>query len=489
MAAIPASPLSDLWLAETVRLREEHWGPLEDAQAVRLARQADVPLPARTLVRARALAQREGLDQKLHQWRRASAAILALLLGLALLAGIGAAAGSLGDGSRTVNIVWALGAVLGLHALTFLLWLLSFAVPPRTAGAGLARVWLWASRAIAKGPDAGLPPRALLGLLARAGALRWLFGAVSHLIWLIALCAALATLVAILSTATYRFAWATTLLTPETFVRLTAMLGWLPAHLGFPVPDAAMVRASDGMQNLPATVQVQWSLWLIGAVVVYGILPRLLAWIVSIMLLRRAMAALRIDMALPGYAGLRERLAPTAESLGVERAAQPLHQPHVGYATAAAGAAQGRPPPAVLVGLELPDDIPWPPADVPASAYCGGNLDTREQRNGLLDALAAAPAPRLLIACDTRQTPDRGTVSLIADLSSKALQTRVWLIQPFAAQGGNMHGMQDTDDTQNTLDTQRVRTWRAQLQAAGMSADAVLRDADQPLRWLEDAHG
>jgi hypothetical protein len=476
MPATFAAPLNDLWLAETVRLREEHWGPLEDAQAVRLARQADAPLPARVLMRAHGLAQREGLDEKMHQWRRASAVILALLLGLALLAGIGAAAGSLGDGSRTVNIVWALGALLGLHALTFVLWLLSFAVAPRTAGAGLARVWLWASRAIAKGPDAGLPPRALLGLLARAGALRWLFGAISHLIWLVALGAALATLVAILSTASYRFAWATTLLTPETFVRLTALLGWLPAHLGFPVPDAAMVRASDGIQTLPAAAQVQWSLWLIGAVAVYGILPRLLAWIVSVVLLRRAVAALRIDMALPGYAGLRERLAPAAESLGVERAAQPLHQPHVGYATAA-DSAEGRQPPAVLVGLELPDDIPWPPADVPADVYSGGNLDTREQRNGLLDALASAPAPRLLIACDARQTPDRGTVSLIADLSSKALQTRVWLIQPPAATGGDAQ------------DPRRIHTWHAQLQAAGMSADAVLRDAGRALHWLEDAHG
>ncbi|WP_262358980.1 DUF2868 domain-containing protein, partial [Bordetella pertussis] len=65
-------------------------------------------------------------------------------------------------------------------------------------------------------PDAALIPQALLDLLARAGALRWLLGAVSHILWLAALCAALATLLIVLSTASYRFVWATTLLQPET---------------------------------------------------------------------------------------------------------------------------------------------------------------------------------------------------------------------------------------------------------------------------------
>ncbi|WP_129559734.1 DUF2868 domain-containing protein, partial [Bordetella pertussis] len=30
---------------------------------------------------------------------------------------------------------------------------------------------------------------------------------------------------------------------------------------------------------------------------------------------------------------------------------------------------------------------------------------------------------RLLIACDARQTPDRGTLALLAELSDKAAQT------------------------------------------------------------------
>ena len=76
-----------------------------------------------------------------------------------------------------------------------------------------------------------------------------MFGSISHLLWLTGLCAALATLLTVLSTASYRFIWATTLLAPDTFVWLTQAIGWLPGLAGFPLPDAATVLASDGVQT------------------------------------------------------------------------------------------------------------------------------------------------------------------------------------------------------------------------------------------------
>ena len=82
----------------------------------------------------------------------------------------------------------------------------------------------------------------LAGLLARQGALRWVLGAVSNGLWLLALAATLATLLAALSTRRYGFAWETTILQPDTFVTLTQALGGLPRLLGFPVPDAATIR-------------------------------------------------------------------------------------------------------------------------------------------------------------------------------------------------------------------------------------------------------
>ncbi len=471
-ASAAESPGSSLvrahWLAELVRLREAHWGPLEDADAVRRVRQQDGGLPARILARAALLARRENLIPLVDAWRRSALGILAALFLLALLSGAGAALGALGDGSRPVNVLWALGALLGLHALTFLLWLASFLLRA-SAVTGLGRLWLWATRKLARGPDGALVPQAFLNLLARAGALRWLFGSISHLLWLTALCAALAILLAVLSTASYRFIWATTLLAPDTFVSLTQAIGWLPAKLGFPMPDAAMIRASDGVQVLPAAAQVQWSLWLIGVLVVYGILPRLLAGALCVASTLRALRGLRIDPSLPGFSALRDRLEPPAQSTGIDRPVDPLHEPRVG-APPLAGLG-GQP---VLLGLELPADLAWPPAGVPAGIQQAGNLDTREERNRVLDALAGKAASRMLIACDARQTPDRGTLSLIAELAAHAEQTRVWLVTPRA-------GM----DAAAT----RAPLWRERLLALGLPADAVLQAPDAPYAWLESAHG
>jgi hypothetical protein len=476
MPAPVSTTFTDLWLAETVRLREEHWGPLEDRDAVRQARLADGAIEDRVLLRARLIARREGLDRQVADWRQGAYIAAAVLVVLAILAGAGAAWSALGDGSRVVNVVWAVASLLGLHLLTFLLWLISFAAAPRTAGSGLAQAWLWLTRKVARGPDAALAPQALLTLVNRARATRWLFGTVSHLVWLVAMAAALATLVGVLATARYRFGWATTLLAPESFVRLTEALGWLPARLGFTLPDAALVRLSDGGHALPAQAHAQWAWWLIGLLVVYGVLPRLVAWIISTAYLRRAMRALRVDMTQPGYAALRGRLQPPAESLSPEGASAPPGA--LDTAAASVPPLTGDRP--VLAGLELPADIAWPPNEVPPTVQVAGNLDSREQRNALLDALAAMPARRLLLACDVRQTPDRGTMALIADLCGKAVHMRIWLTSGSVGAGGRANEPGHAD---------RASLWRSRLMEAGMPADAILRDGDRPLQWLGDAHG
>ncbi|ARP79488.1 hypothetical protein CAL12_00715 [Bordetella genomosp. 8] len=471
-----ARTFTDLWVAETVRLREEHWGPLEDQDPVRQARRADGTIEQRVLLRGRLIARREQLDARIAAWRRGAGIAAVLLLVLALMTGAATAWSALGDGTRVVNIIWAAAALLGLHALTFLLWLGAFAVHAMPGG-GLGRAWLWLTRKLARGPDAALPPQALMALMTRAGATRWLFGAISHLLWLAGLVAALATALAVLSTARYRFAWATTLLAPDTFVDLTQALGWLPAHLGFPLPDADIVRLSDGTHVLPAAAQAQWAWWLVGLLVVYGILPRLIAWLVSVLRLRAAARGLRVDMALPGYAALRGRLQPPAETL--DREGPP---PTAGQAAIPARRVAAAPLPAtggldVLAGLELPEDSLWPPADLPDPVRVAGNLDSREQRHALLDAMTQAPARRLLLACDARQTPDRGTLALIAELAGKAGETRVWLM----AHPG-------TPDAADAL-ADRGATWRARLLDAGMPADAIMRDADRPLHWLGGEDG
>ncbi|MGB6102221.1 MAG: DUF2868 domain-containing protein, partial [Pusillimonas sp.] len=296
------------WLAETLRLRETLWGPLEDASEVRRARQEGHSFNDKVLLRAHYLGKREKLDQLLHQWTRGARLALLILCVLAVAGGAGVALGALGDGSRPVNLLLATVALLGLHTVAFMFWLLSFLLR-NNGGAWLGESWLWLTRKLARGPDATLAPRALIEMLSRNQALRWLLGGISHGLWSLALGGMLLTLLALLSARRYRFNWETTLLSPDTFVSLTSWLGSLPGWLGFTMPPEAIIRISDGQHMLPEAAQGLWSSWLIGCVVAYGLLPRLLALALSLAVARKAMAGLTLDVSLPGYAELRDRLA------------------------------------------------------------------------------------------------------------------------------------------------------------------------------------
>ena len=154
---------------------------------------------------------------------------------------------------------------------------------------------------------------------------------------------------------------------------------------------------------------------------VYGLLPRLLLWLGCLALWRHGRRALRLDTSLPGYAELAGLLLPASDRLGVQDPA-PAELPRFAPRRPAHAAGTER----LLVGLELGEGIAWPPAL--ALAHDGGNIASREERRALADALAARPVARLLVACDGRLSPDRGSVAFITELAGYAGQTAVWLI-------------------------------------------------------------
>ncbi|MCC2596261.1 DUF2868 domain-containing protein [Pusillimonas sp. MFBS29] len=450
------------WLAETLRLREALWGPLEDASEVRRVRVEERSFSDKILLRAYYLGKREKLDLLLDKWISGARLALAILCLLALIGGVGAALGALGDGSRPVNLLLALVALLGLNWLALAFWLLSFLFKSN-GGAWLGESWLWLTRKLARGPDAALAPRALIEMLSRNQALRWLLGGVSHGLWLLALSSMLLAMLALLSARRYQFNWETTLLSPDTFVFITTWLGSLPGLLGFSMPPEAIIRISDGQHVLPDAAQSLWSGWLIGCLVVYGLLPRLLALACSLIPVRRTMARLTPDVTLPGYAELRDRLAPASETTGIDAPDAPGFQARVHQRTLA----QHEPGQAMLAGIELSPETPWPPATLAASIADAGIIDSRSQRKALLDSLQEQAAGKLLLVCDPRQTPDRGTVALLADLASLAAQTRIVLdVQPMSA------------------DASRLSAWMTMLQAAGFDDGQLQTDLSQNLDWL-----
>lgn len=455
----PLTHLDRLWLAEAVRLTEAHAGLLEDAEANRRARAAGGHLAARVVLRAESLAAREGLRDALTHWRQSSSLLLLLLALAALLAGAGLGFAALGDGARSVNVFWALGSLLGLHLLSLLVWAVSLVSRP---GAGaLGRFWLWGSAKLARDLRAAQLAPALLSLLERARLARWGFGLLVHGFWLLVLVSALLSLLLLFSARRYGFNWETTLLSAESFVAFTHLIGTLPSLLGFPVPDAETVRASGGSALLQEPARRAWAGWLLGALLAYGVLPRLLLGAFCFWRWRRGIRSLQLDLGLPEYQVLRERLLPSSESLGISDPA-PAELPAQAHA-ATAGQGAG----SLLVAVELDEGQPWPPP-LPAGIVDAGVANNRQQRHRLLEQLSRQPAARLLIACDPRRSVDRGTLKFIAELARSAAATRVWLVPPAAA---------------TAVEPARVQEWRAALASLGLDVAE-----EMPRAWLEGGH-
>jgi hypothetical protein len=458
--ATPALTVFDrLWLCEAVRLTEAHSGALEDSEANRRAIAAGGDLAQRIEARALWLAGRDGLIEALRQWRRALSLAGIALLVLAVLAGVSLAFGALGDGRHPVNVFWALGSLLGLHVITLLAWLVAQLLF-RDKGAALGRLWLWLSERLARDARVAHLGAALASLLQSRRLEPWLFGLATHTLWLAALSSALVMLLIMLSARHYGFLWETTLLGPETFVGLTQTLGSLPSLLGFSVPAPEQIVASGASAPSDDLARRAWAGWLIGVLLVYGLLPRALLALFCLWQWQRGRARLSLDLQAPDQATLRERLQPSSEELGVwDAAPDSLPQSTAGQTQSGSGA--------LLVAIELDDDLTWPPV-LPAGIANAGVLDSREQRRQLLEQLTRFPPQRLAIACDPRRSPDRGTLALIAELSRCAAQTRIWLLQPQAGRA---------------LDAERLQDWHDALTGLGLPfADSA------PLHWLEQGH-
>jgi len=452
------TPLQNLWLTETIRLREEHAGPLEDLEANRLARAAGGDLPGRIQRRAGWLAERDGLSAALKHWLQGARLALVLLVIFALLSGAGLAFAALSQ--TPVNVFWALGSLLGLNLILLLSWALGL-IFAGEHGATLGRLWLWLSEKLARDAKAAQLAPALLLMLQRRKLNRWALGTLVNGLWLLAMLSALLLLLTLMATRRYGFVWETTILGADTFINLTQALGALPALLGFNVPTVEMIRASGGAALDIESARQAWATWLVGVLVVYGVLPRLLLALLCFWRWSRGKAALTLDLNLPGYAQLRERLMPTSERLGINDAAPA--QLHRVESSVSEHASDG----ALLVAIELDDQRPWPPA-LPKTVSNAGILDSRESRHKLLEQLSRFPPARLLIACDPRRSPDRGSLALIAELARNASATRVWLLQ--APPG-------------EALDSARLGDWHVALQQLELPfADCA------PMNWLESGH-
>ncbi|MFS2166569.1 DUF2868 domain-containing protein, partial [Variovorax sp. Varisp62] len=182
--ALRETAFPDAVITEAIRWTEQT-GPLDDAQALRTAASHTADAHEQIVERALRLGERIGLQAELARTRHWAPWVLLALVALIVMAGLGLAGNVVGGGERHINVIVALASLLGLHALTLLLWLVGLWVPFVSFNtASLGWIWLSLTARVAGGRrgQAPLLVRAATGLLSRAKLLPWAFGLVSHCI-------------------------------------------------------------------------------------------------------------------------------------------------------------------------------------------------------------------------------------------------------------------------------------------------------------------
>lgn len=451
----------DLWRYEMVRLREQDSRPLDDHRANEAAIRCGADAQMRLLARASELSRTGGLEQARQKADRVFRKGLVLLCVLSIMAGVSAGIASLGDTTRPVNVLWALGSLLLLPSITLLVWLITLFLGSGAGGWLGFWVQALAGRVLSRGPTA-YAWQAWLRLAERAGADRWWFAVLTHGIWLCLLSGMALSLIAAFSFRHYTFVWQTTWLSDAVFVQAAQAVGAIPAQLGFTMPDIAAIRASGNVAQDEPAVRLAWANWLVGALLVFGWFPRLLLLLASTLVLRRRYAVSRIDLQEAYALNILRKLDRQSARSEVDAAPGPLEQwtkiagidPAMATTAAALVVLETRLPPEVKA--LLPEHVIFlPPID---------DLDSRHQA---IDRLRQIKPAKLLVVVDARQTPDRGVLRTLHALGERAAQTRVFLSHGSDARA-------------------RLSAWAKQLENIGLQIQG--NDAGTQLAWLGEGH-
>jgi hypothetical protein len=464
-------------LAEAVRHDEAAQGApsaAEEAAALARARAVEGSVEAKVVARAEALPNAGRLAQELDRLRALLRGTLLAALALAALAGAATARTALASADGlTVNFFWLLLSLLGLHVASFLAWCVLMAAAPGATRGGVlggAVLWLWrlgASR-LGAGRHRAAALQAAGSRWGRGAAGRWLVSSLSHGLWAGYLLGALVMTLLLLGAQRYHFVWETTILSAATYIRLTAVLAALPRALGIAVPDQATVVGAEwpGPDQAMAGDEGAWSSLLIACIVLYGLVPRLLALGMSVLLARRAARTTTLDLSRPGYARLVPLLSPEAPTT---RVVDPDRGGEARRRDLPDLDAMPKPPPAgpvFLLGWEI--DVPgsgWPPPVAAEPLRDLGRLDGRAELDETAGVLERAAPARVVVAVDLRQTPDRGIVAALGRLKRAAGDRLVLLLSGEAG----LHQRLASADASD-----RLADWVAAARAAGIGPETMV---------------
>ena len=317
--------------------------------------------------------------------------------------------------SNVVNFFYVLVCLLGFHTIMLAGWLVMTLINQSKPASNWFASVVSPSRLIGGKDDVTLAATDLYEHQLEHSGMRWYLGRLSHQLWLATLTGMLLAIIFLLIVRQYSFSWESTLLSDQALIALTHILGWLPNIVGFSVPDnEAIIQSRLVTDALPLSIARQWAGLLIGSLLMYGIVPRALAWVFCALMFRRK--KMRLDIKLPYY----QKIIHFWQRQVVD--ADDFTQAPAPIAPKAAITTGNK----IAVLLEYPNDnAHWWQAGVPnqsiATVEDFGIVDDREDMARLLSHLDKHPA-QVILGIHSKALPDRGTLRKLDQIATHATQ-------------------------------------------------------------------
>lgn len=202
--------------------------------------------------------------------------------------------------SNVVNFFYVLVCLLGFHTLMLVGWLIFTVINRGSQSPSIITSFISPKSLIRGKDDVTQAAVDLYDEQLQHTGMRWYLSKFSHQLWLATLTGMLFAIIFLLIVRQYSFSWESTLLSNQALMTLTHWLGWLPSLVGFNVPDAeAVIQSRLATEAMPLSIARQWASLLIGSLLMYGIVPRAIAWAFCALMFNRK--KMKLDLSLPYY--------------------------------------------------------------------------------------------------------------------------------------------------------------------------------------------
>ncbi|GKS68110.1 protein of unknown function [Nitrosomonas sp. PY1] len=377
---------------------------------------------------------------------------------LALLLG-GLAASQAVSESSILNIYWLLAVLLGFNFISLTLWSIGILMKiPGLSNGIIAQLVSWLPFRQHKEPTiASIASRAWWEryLTGRIG--KWRISALTHKFWLVYLISGLVLLVLMMLAKQYNFTWGTTLLPDGSLPQITRLLGAPLEAIGLPVPqDEQIIVSRIGIEGQDTETRTAWASFLIGTLLLYGIVPRMLVLGLSLLMQRWYQNRFKLDLYLPYYITLRQQLMGSQMETAVIDADPYAKKSHIQQISDVRHSVQKSTLPRNIIafGIELDASVSWPDG-----IHCRTNIIDQNSQDEVLSVIRKLKEP-LLLGVAAHRLPDRGVQRLVKELVNNAAK-KPWMILL-------------KQNTSVPIASTRELAWFRLAEACGIPADQVI---------------